>query len=126
MKSGAGLPASITSVLEKIVARRRTFVLLRGISAVVAVAITLLVAVMAIDAAVTILTPAFRWLMTATALAVTGLTAWLLLVRPLLHPLTIKQAAQLIDAHHPEFEERLTSAVDLLGSVPADDAPTAS
>lgn len=120
-----GLPPALADVLATIVRRRRLLVLVRGVAAVAAVAIGSLLIVMGLDHLLTIVSPLWRWALTGTGLAATVLAAWTLLVRPLSRPLSLKQAARLVDARHAEFEERVSSAVDLL-SRRGEAAPAAS
>ena len=110
------LPKQIVEVLDRAIRRRRNVILLRGILAVAAVAIGMLLGLMAIDLLVTIVSSTVRWSLTLSALLIVfGSIGWFL-VRPLARRMTLVRMAQLVDAHHPEFEERVSSTVELLSA----------
>ncbi|MFW6107912.1 MAG: DUF4175 family protein, partial [bacterium] len=111
-----GVPEPIVRMLRRVIRRLRTVLVLRGLFAVVAVAIGALLAVMAVDAAAMIFSRTVRVLMTTGALLVTLAAAFWFLVRPLLRSFTLAGVARLVETHHPELEERISSAVELLSS----------
>ncbi|MFO7897901.1 MAG: DUF4175 family protein [Planctomycetota bacterium] len=102
--------------LRRVIRRLRTVLVLRGLFAVVAVAIGALLAVMAVDAAAMIFSRTVRLLMTTGVLLATLAAAFWFLVRPLLRSFTLAGVARLVETHHPELEERISSAVELLSS----------
>jgi len=121
MRNGAplvadSLPEPIAEALRLLIQRVRTVVLVRGVAAVIAAALGTLLAIMAIDAAVKIDTQWPRYLLTLTALAITaGVAVWFLIL-PLGRTITLTGIARAIETRHPEIQERLSSAVQLLTS----------
>lgn len=114
------LPEPIVATLRQAIRRRRSVIIMRGLLAVAAVAIASLLAVMAVDAAVTIFSTTMRWLMTGAGVAAVLAAVGWFLVRPLARGMTFTRIARMIETHHPELEERISSAVELLTS---SDAP---
>ena len=110
------LPTQIVATLRKAIRRRRNVILARGLLGVVAVAIGALLAVMGVDAVVTIFSATTRWVLSGTAMAVTVAAFCWLVVRPLGHHMTLARIARMVETHHPELEERISSAVELLTS----------
>ncbi len=115
-----GVPEPIVRTLRRLIRRARVVILVRGVGAVAAVAVLSLLAVMAVDAGLTLFSVTVRYGLTLTALALTLLAAGALLVRPLARSFTLNGIARAIEFHHPELQERISSAVELLSS---DDAP---
>ena len=75
----SGVPEPIVAKLRGLIARSRRVMALRGLCATLAVAIGSVLAVMAVDAGVTIFQDWPRWALSAGALAATLLTAEMLL-----------------------------------------------
>jgi len=116
----AAVPKEIARKLRRLIRRARAVIVLRGVCAVAAALIASLLAVMAIDFGVTIFSAWVRWLLTlAVAVAAAASVAWFL-VRPLARSFTLAGIARVIESHHPELQERISSAVELLVS---DDGP---
>jgi len=88
----------------------------RGVLAVAAFTLVALLAVMAVDAATVIFSSAVRWLLSGSAFVVTAVAAYFFLVRPFRRVLSLTSVALRIERRHPELEERLSSAVELLTS----------
>ncbi|MCE9553183.1 MAG: hypothetical protein K8T91_07365 [Planctomycetes bacterium] len=114
--SSDNLPKPIVDVLERAIRRRRNIILLRGVLAIAAVALGVLLGLMAIDIGVTIVSSTVRWLLSAAALLIVVGAAMVFLVYPLSRRMSLIRMAQLVDAHHPEFEERVSSTVELLSA----------
>jgi hypothetical protein len=115
------LPEQIVRALRQLIRRARHLIVLRGVCASCAAGVGAFLAIMLVDASFTLLARWPRWLMSGVAYAVwAGAFAWFLL-RPLARSFTLAGIARLIEAHHPELQERLSSVVELLGSrdVPA-------
>ncbi len=110
------VPQPIARALRRLIHRVRGVILLRGVSAVVATAIGALLLVMAIDAGFTLFSETFRWVLTLSALAVTVAVAMWLLILPIAKTITLTGIARAIETRHPELQERLSSAVELLTS----------
>jgi uncharacterized protein (DUF2141 family) len=115
-KTAGAVPREIAKALKHLIRRIREVVLLRGVAAVVATAVGALLAIMAIDASVVLFSDLVRWLLTLTALALTvASTVWFLIL-PLARTITLTGIARSVENRHPELQERLSSAVELLSS----------
>lgn len=114
------IPREIVASLQDITRRVRKVVFLRGLCAVLAVLLGAFLTIMTIDALVVIFSQPVRWALSLSAYGLVILTALWFLVRPMSHRRTLGRIARSIEQQHPEFEERVSSAVELLTS---DDAP---
>lgn len=113
------LPEPIVQTLRRLIQRARTIIVIRGVLAVAAVAIGMLLLVMAVDASITLFSSVARIMLTLSVLAATlAATVWFV-VRPLIRTFTLTGIARLIESRHPELEERISSAVELLTSTDA-------
>ena len=110
------VPKPIAQALRRLIRRIREVVILRGVSAVVATALAALLAIMAIDAGVVLFSDVVRWLLTLSALALTVASAVWVLILPLARTITLTGIARSVEERHPELQERLSSAVELLSS----------
>ncbi len=113
------LPAPIAVALRQSLRRARKVILLRGICAVLAVSVGAALLAMGIDASVLLVSPVARWLISATVYASAASSAYLFLVKPLARSFTLAGVARMIDSHHPEMQERLSSVVELLTTTDA-------
>jgi hypothetical protein len=110
------LPASIARALQRLIRRVRRVVLVRGLSAFVAALVGSLLLVMAIDDSIVLFSQWSRWILTLSALAFSaGVAIWFLIL-PLARTITMTGIARFIETRHPELQERLSSAVELLTS----------
>jgi hypothetical protein len=110
------LPRPIVESLRAVIQRMRWVILTRGIAAVVAVAAGSLLSIMAIDASVVLFSATTRWLLTLSAFLLTAAASIWFLVMPLAKTITLAGIARAIEEHHPELQERLSSAIELLTS----------
>lgn len=110
----AKLPPELTDKLNAIIRRVRIIQLLRGILAVVGVAIACTLVIIAVDAAVTIYSDGIRALISLSGLVLTLLTAYIALVRPLTDKISPIRMARIIETRHPELQERISSALELI------------
>jgi hypothetical protein len=110
----AQLPAELTDGLMAMIRRVRRIILVRGMVTSVVVLLACALAIMAIDAGVTIFSSAVRWLLSLCALAIVVATALRSLVRPLMRPLSLTRMARVLETRHPELQERISSAIELL------------
>ncbi|HRQ90815.1 MAG TPA: hypothetical protein PLA50_18645, partial [Bacteroidia bacterium] len=110
------LPKPIFDKLRSMIRRVRRLIFLRGLFATLAVGLVCLLAVMAVDAALTPLSSASRWSISLAGLAATLAAAWWFLLRPLSRRLTIEKMARILEIRHPELQERISTAVELLAS----------
>lgn len=116
----AWVPEAILRTLRRAIHRTRMIILLRGAFAVLAIAVGALLVIMGVDAIVPLLSTGVRWALTLGAFAVTAAALGWFVVRPLRHTSTFTGMARRLEQHHPEFEERISSTVELLTS---DDTP---
>jgi len=110
------VPEAIVRKLRGVIGRGRAVTLLRGAAATLAVAMACVLAVMGVDYGVVIFSNAARWAMSAAALATTLLAGLWLIARPLARRRELAAAARAVESRHPQFRERLSSAVELLTS----------
>ncbi|HUS47543.1 MAG TPA: DUF4175 family protein [Phycisphaerae bacterium] len=110
------VPDPIVQTLRRLIRRVRLVILARGGCAVAAVALGSILAAMAIDASITFFSAWPRWALSMSVLGLTVLTALWLLVRPLRRTYTLAGIARVIESRHPELQERISSAVELLAS----------
>jgi hypothetical protein len=110
------LPKPILNKLQAMIRRVRRLLFIRGLFATLAVALVCLLAIMAVDAAVTLFSTTARWLLSLTGLAATLVAAWWFLMRPLSRKFTLTHMARIIEVRHPELQERISTAVELLAS----------
>ena len=113
------VPEPIVRTLKRLIRRTRWIIVLRGACAVAATAVGALLIVMAVDAGVTLFALWARWALTLSAYALTVAVALWFLVRPLAHSFTLAGIARAIETRHPELQERISSAVELLTSTDA-------
>ena len=110
------LPEPIVVKLRSLIARIRRVLWWRGVWFSLAALVAVLLVIMAVDAAFDLESVAARCALTLGGLAVVGSVAWRTLVRPLSRTLGLAQVARLVEIHHPEMHERISTAVELLGS----------
>jgi len=113
------VPEAIVRKLRGMIRRGRAVTLLRGAAWTVAAATACLLAVMGVDYRLVIFSNAARWSMSAAALAATLLAGLWLIARPLARRRGLAAAARAVDGRHPQFMERISSAVELLTSTDA-------
>lgn len=112
----AKMPAPIVAKLEAMIRRVRFLLFIRGFFATLAVAIACLLLIMALDATLTLFSAAVRWTLTLGALAVVLTAAWWYLFRPLSRRFSLTSMARILEIRHPELQERISTAVELLSS----------
>lgn len=108
------LPPQLTARLRKLVRRVRRIQLLRGAALTVAVALAATLTLMAIDAAILIPSDAVRLGLSLCGALFVVTTLWTTLVRPLRQPITLVKMARVLETRHPELQERISSAIELL------------
>jgi hypothetical protein len=113
------LPEDIVRTLRKLIRRARVVLAIRGCFAVAAVALASLLGAMALDAGLTFFAAWPRWVLSLSALSLTVLAALGFLILPLRRIFTLAGVARAIEARHPELQERVSSAVELLASADA-------
>ncbi len=110
------LPQPILDKLQLMIRRVRRLLFVRGIFATLAVALICVLAIMALDATLTIFSNTVRWTLSLAGLAITCVTAWWFLVRPLSRKITLTHIARILEIRHPELQERISTAVELMSS----------
>ena len=114
------LPPELLSSLNAMIRRVRRLQIARGALATFGVFLASVLVVMGIDAAIPIYSDSVRVAISMGALALTIITAYVSLWRPLADPLTPFRMARIVETRHPELQERISSAMELLGG--GDDA----
>ena len=109
------LPQLIVARLKAVIRRVRRIQLLKGVFAVLAVALIAALVVMGIDAAFAVESKSIRLTLSLAALAVTALALWVWLLRPLSRRISLTTVARWLEEHHPEMQERISTAVELIG-----------
>ena len=107
------IPPAVAKILKASLFRIRRILLVRGVCAMLAVFIASVLAIMAIDAMVTIYSGWVRWLLWCGAVVGTAAVAWFSLIKPLRRKISLSDVALLIERNHPELEERLSTVVEL-------------
>jgi hypothetical protein len=110
------LPPPILDKLQSMIRRVRRLLFIRGLFATLAVALACLLAIMAVDATITLFSTTSRWLLSLAGLCLTLAAAWWFLVRPLSRRFTLTKMARILEVRHPELQERISTAVELLAS----------
>jgi hypothetical protein len=109
------LPPEIASSLRSVIARVRRIQSLKGGLATGAALIFSIIGVMIIDWAFNIESNAIRWALTISAMIITVITFWRYLLRPLSRKISLTTVARWVETHHPEMQERISTAVELAG-----------
>lgn len=110
------LPQPILDKLQSMIRRVRRLLFIRGLFATLAVALLCLLAIMAVDATITLFSTTSRWILSLAGLAITLAAAWWFLLRPLSRRYTLTKMARILEVRHPELQERISTAVELLAS----------
>ncbi|NOX98384.1 MAG: hypothetical protein GXP30_01375, partial [Verrucomicrobia bacterium] len=110
------LPAPIVDKLQSLISRVRRLIFLRGLFATIAAGLISILIIMAIDASFTLFSDTARWALSLCGLAFTSGVAWHFLIQPLLRKLTLTHIARILETRHPELQERISSAVELMRS----------
>ena len=113
------LPDEMAHTLRRLIRRMRWRVVVCGVLAVAATGIGALLVSMGIDAGLTLFSPWARWCLSLSALCATAFSAVWFLFRPLTRSFGYAWTARVIEARHPELQERISSAVELLASTDA-------
>ena len=109
------LPPELLERLNAMIRRIRMLQLTRGLLATAGVALASILVVMGVDAALVIYSDSVRLGLSLAALAITLLTAYIALWRPLTDKITPVRMARIVETRHPELQERISSALELLG-----------
>ncbi|MCA9210873.1 MAG: hypothetical protein KDA55_21085, partial [Planctomycetales bacterium] len=112
----SAVPRPIIDKLKAAVRRARLVLAVKGVLAWLSITIAAFLIAMAVDASFVIFASSIRFALSASVLAVSAFAFYLFVIRPLSLSLTLTGIARLIELRHPELEERISSAVELLSS----------
>ncbi|MCF6314156.1 MAG: hypothetical protein L3J39_17035 [Verrucomicrobiales bacterium] len=110
------LPTPIVDKLRSLIRRVRRLIFLRGLFATIAAGLISILLIMAIDASFTLFSDAARWALSLCGLAFTTAIAWHFLIQPLSRKITLTHIARILETRHPDLQERISSAVELMRS----------
>lgn len=109
------LPPPIAASLKRVRSRVRRIQSIKGGLATGAALVFSLIGVMIIDWAFNIEVAAIRWALSLSAVVITFYVMWRTLFRPLSRKISLTTIARWVETHHPEMEERISTAVELAG-----------
>lgn len=112
--SSLELPDAIQRKLDALASRIRRVVLTRGVLATLAAALIALAILMGIDTWFTILSTSLRFALSIAALVFVLAIFWFKLIQPARQKYTPSEIARIIESRHPELQERISTAVELL------------
>lgn len=119
--AASGEVKGILRVLKRATRRVRRILFLRGLLATLAALLFSVLAIMGIDAATQVTETWMHVCLSAAALAATLWVCCTEFFRPLFRKITPCQMAKILEERHPEWQERLSSAVELQGSGESDE-----
>lgn len=111
-----GLPLKAESLFVRSIKRVRLVYLLRGVLASLAVFLSAVLAVMAVDAKWPLLPDGVRWALSGALYVVTLAAVAVWIIRPLAGKLDARKIAKVLDDRHEDHEECLTTLVELCES----------
>ena len=111
---GSQVPSAIIERLQSLLKRIRRVILLRGLLGVAAMAMGVVLALIALDTMALIESMAVRAVLSLAGAALVGAAAYWFVIRPLHRPLSMTMVARMVEEHHPELQERISSAFELL------------
>ena len=115
-KAPQDLPRPILDKLRALIRRVRRVQIIRGSFATLAAAAIAVITIMAIGATFTILSSGVHATLSILGLLAVAATAYRTLFIPLRKELSIPQIARVIESRHPKLQERISTAIELLGS----------
>ena len=110
------LPQPIIDRLREVIARVRRLQWIKGSLLTLAAAVGAVLGVMAIDAAFSLEALPVRIALSSAALLFTAWVAWTWWFRPLCRKISLTAVARWVETRHPEVQERISTAVELLGA----------
>ena len=110
------LPQPIIDRLREVIARVRRLQWIKGSLLTLAAAVGAVLGVMAIDAAFSLEALPVRIALSSAALLFTAWVAWTWWIRPLCRKISLTAVARWVETRHPELQERISTAVELLGA----------
>ena len=115
------LPQPIIERLREVIRRIRRLQWIKGSLLTLAAAVAAMLVVIALDAAFSLESVALRLAVSLAGLAATSWVAWTFWLRPLTRRISLTAVARWVESRHPELQERISTAVELLGDRHADD-----
>jgi len=82
--------------------------------AVLAVVLVCLLTAMAVDALFTVTSLWLRWLLPTVLVAAVGVAIYLFVIQALRREVSLTAVARMVEEHHPELQERISSAFELM------------
>ncbi len=110
------LPQPIIDRLREVIARVRRLQWIKGSLLTLAAAVGAVLGVMAVDAAFSLEALPVRIALSSAALLFTAWVAWTWWVRPVCRKISLTAVARWVETRHPELQERISTAVELLGA----------
>ncbi len=110
------LPQPIIDRLREVIARVRRLQWIKGSLLTLAAAVGAVLGVMAVDAAFSLEALPVRIALSSAALLFTAWVAWTWWVHPLSRKISLIAVARWVETRHPELQERISTAVELLGA----------
>jgi len=115
-RSDADAARPITERLQALLRRIRQVILLRGLLGVAATVVATVLILMGIDTFLVIESTAVRAAVSLAGVASVGSATWWFVIRPLRRRLSLTTVARMVEQHHPELQERVSSAFELLST----------
>ena len=109
------LPQPIIDRLREVISRIRRLQWIKGSLLTLASAIAATLVVVALDAAFSLDSLPLRIALSLAGLLATSSVAWCYWLRPLTRRISLTAVARWVEARHPELQERISTAVELLG-----------
>lgn len=109
------LPQPIIDRLREVIQRIRRLQWIKGSLLTLAAAVAAVLAVMAVDAAFSLESLPLRLVLSLSGLLFTAGIAWRYWLRPLCRRISLTAVARWVESRHPELQERISTAVELLG-----------
>ncbi|MDB6070509.1 MAG: hypothetical protein JWL81_1680 [Verrucomicrobiales bacterium] len=109
------LPQPIIDRLREVIARIRRLQWVKGSLLTLAALVAGLLAVAGLDAAFSLESVPLRVALSLVALGFTLAVAWTQWLRPLTRRISLTAVARWVETRHPELQERISTAVELLG-----------
>ena len=115
------LPQPIIDGLREMIRRIRRLQWIKGSLLTLAAAVAAVLVLMALDAALSLESRPLRLGLSVAGLGATCWVAWSYWLRPLCRRISLTAVARWVEARHPELQERLSTAVELLDDRHAND-----
>ena len=115
------LPQPIIDRLKEVIGRIRRLQWIKGSLLTLAAAVAVILMIIALDAAFSLESIPLRVALSLAGLGATSWVAWNYWLRPLCRRISLTAVARWVESRHPELQERISTAVELLGDRHAND-----